>query len=256
MEPKKVALVTGARRGIGRATAYALAEAGFDVLINDVVGGPDADETLLGIAQRGARGVFFEADISDLGVHAPLIKQVYESFGRLDCLVNNAGVQIAVRGDILDVPPEEFDRLININLKGTFFLTQEAARCMLAESPSREGRSIVTITSANATMVSPEKSVYCVSKSGLSMAVQLFAVRLAKAGIALFEVRPGLIATDMTAQVRDYYSDRMDSGLVPIPRWGRPEDIAQAIKSLASGALPYATGHAIEIDGGLLLPRL
>jgi 3-oxoacyl-[acyl-carrier protein] reductase len=161
VEQRKVALVTGARRGIGRATAYALADAGFDVVVNDVIGGSAADETLSGLTQRGARGEFFRADISDLPSHAKLIDRVYESFGRLDCLVNNAGVQISVRGDMLEIGPDEFDRLMNINLKGTFFLTQTAARRMLAESPSREGRSIVTITSSNATLVSPEKSVYC-----------------------------------------------------------------------------------------------
>jgi 3-oxoacyl-[acyl-carrier protein] reductase len=253
---KKVALVTGARRGIGRATAYALAAAGFNILINDRCDRREAEETLSGIAKRGGRGEFYEADIADLNSHAQLVGEAYRSFGRLDCLVNNAGVQIAVRGDMLDAPPEEFDRLININLKGTFFLTQEVARRMIAEDPCREGRSIVTITSANAAMVSPEKSLYCISKSALSMVVQLYAVRLAKTGIALFEIRPGLIATDMTAAVHDFYSAQIERGLTPMPRWGTPEDIATAVTSLATGALPYSTGHAIDIDGGLLLSRL
>lgn len=256
MTDRKVALVTGARRGIGRAIAYALADARFDVAICDVHDGQDAEETLEGIAGRGGRGVFVQQDIADLERHAALVDRVYATFGRLDCLVNNAGVQIGVRGDILEAGVEDFDRLIGINLRGTFFLTQEVARRMLADDPRREGRSIVTITSANAVMVSPEKSFYCLSKSALSMAVQMFAVRLAPHGIACFEIRPGLIKTDMTADVRQHYGAKIEDGLTPIRRWGEPSEIARAVMSLATGALPFSTGHAINIDGGLLLPRL
>jgi 3-oxoacyl-[acyl-carrier protein] reductase len=248
--------VTGARRGIGRAIAYALAEAQFDVVICDVHDDAETDETVAGVTGRGARGVFVQQDIADLDLHANLVDRVYASFGRLDCLVNNAGVQVAIRGDIFDATREDFDRLMDINLRGTFFLTQEAARRMVAEDPKREGRTIVTITSANAIMVSPEKSFYCISKAALSMTVQLFAVRLAAHGIASFEVRPGLIKTDMTSEVRDRYGKMIEEGLAPIRRWGEASEIARAVASLATGAFPYSTGHAINIDGGLLLCRL
>ena len=256
MSDRKVALVTGARRGIGRAIAYSMAEAQFDVALCDIHDGRDAEETLAGIAERGRRGVFVQHDISDLDRHSALVDRVYSDFGRLDCLVNNAGVQIGVRGDILEAGREDFDRLIGINLRGTFFLTQEVARRMVAEDPRRDGRSIVTITSANAVMVSPEKSFYCISKSALSMAVQLFAVRLAEHNIACFEIRPGLIRTDMTAEVREHYGAKIEDGLTPIRRWGEASEIARAATSLATGALPFSTGHAINIDGGLLLFRL
>lgn len=256
MSGRKAALVTGARRGIGRATAFALAEAGFDVGLSDIEAGPDAEITLAGVIDRGARAVFVENDIANLDEHATLARRVWEAFGRLDCLVNNAGIQIAVRGDLLQAGPEEFDRLIDVNLRGTFFLTQEIARRMLAEAPERDGRTIITITSSNAVLASPEKSFYCLSKSALSMAVKMFAARLAPAGIACFEVRPGLIATDMTAAVHDRYGRMIEDGLTPIRRWGDPAEVAKAVASLAGGAIPFSTGHAINIDGGLLLPRL
>jgi len=185
-----------------------------------------------------------------------LLDQVYESHGHLDCLVNNAGVQLAERGDILEASVPEFDRLVRVNLRGTFFLTQAAAKRMIAEHPDREGRSIVTITSANAVMVSPEKAAYCVSKAGLSMATQLFAARLAEHGIPVFEIRPGLITTAMSAPVREKYSARMAEGLTPIRRWGLPEEVGKAVASLATGALPYNIGQPIHVDGGLLMFRL
>jgi 3-oxoacyl-[acyl-carrier protein] reductase len=253
---RKSALVTGARRGIGRAIAYALAESHFDVAICDLHDDMETKQTLAGINERGARAIFVQQDIADLDLHARLVDQVYGAFGTVDCLVNNAGVQVATRGDILQAKREDFDRLLDINLRGTFFLTQEVARRMVDEDPAREGRTIVTITSANAVLVSAEKSSYCISKSALSMAVRLFAVRLAPHGIASFEVRPGLVKTDMTAEVREHYGEMIQNGLAPIRRWGEPSDIAKAVASLAVGALPYSTGHAINIDGGLLLCRL
>jgi 3-oxoacyl-[acyl-carrier protein] reductase len=252
----RAALVTGARRGIGRAIAYALAEAQFDVVICDLLNDTETEQTVAGVADRGMRGIFVQQDIADLDSHAGLVDRVYASFGRLDCLVNNAGVQVATRGDIFDARREDFDRLMDINLRGTFFLTQEVARRMVAEDPKRDGRTIVTITSANSIMVSPEKSYYCLSKAALSMAVQLFAVRLAAHGIASFEVRPGLIRTEMTAEVRDHYGAMIENGLAPIRRWGEASEVARAVASLATGSLPYSTGHAINIDGGLLLCRL
>ena len=256
MGERKIALVTGARRGIGRAIAFALAMAGFDVAVNDIERDADGEATLEGLAARGAKANFIQADIGDLESHRGLLDQVYESHGRLDCLVNNAGVQLIDRVDILEAGVEEFDRLVGVNLRGTFFLTQAAANRMIAEHPDREGRSIVIITSANAVMVSPEKASYCVSKAGLSMATQLFAARLAEHGIPVFEIRPGLITTAMSAPVREKYGARIAEGLTPIRRWGLPEEVGKAVASLATGAIPYSIGQPIHVDGGLLMFRL
>jgi len=253
---RKVALVTGARRGIGRAIAFALAGAGFDVAVNDIEQDADGEATLEGLAARGAKANFIQADIGDLESHRALLDRVYEAHGRLDCLVNNAGVQLAERGDILQTSVAEFDRLIRVNLRGGFFLTQAAASRMIAEAPNRAGRSIVTITSANAVMVSPEKAAYCVSKAGLSMATQLFAARLAEHEIPVFEIRPGLITTAMTEPVREKYGAMIAEGLTPIRRWGLPEEVGKAVASLATGALPYNIGQPIHVDGGLLMFRL
>lgn len=256
MGDRRVALITGSRRGIGRAAALALADAGFDIVLNDVVDDADAEKTLRAVTGRGVNAKFVVADISDLGKHEDLLSRLYAAFGRLDCLVNNAGVQLTDRVDVLDADVGEFDRLIGVNLRGTFFLTQAAARRMIAESTTRTGRSIVTITSANAVMISPEKAAYCISKAGLSMATQLFAVRLAHYGIPVFEIRPGLIETDMTLPVRQKYGAMIEKGLTPVPRWGTPEEVGQAVANLATGSLPYSIGQAINIDGGLLAFRL
>jgi NAD(P)-dependent dehydrogenase (short-subunit alcohol dehydrogenase family) len=160
------------------------------------------------------------------------------------------------RGDLLDVTPDRFDESLGVNLRGTFFLTQQVARRMLSDGHSGEGRSIVIISSSNAHLVSSEKGEYCVSKSGLSMTAKLFAVRLAQAGIAVYEIRPGLIRTDMTAEVREKYGALIDQGISPIRRWGEPDDVGQAVASLVSCRIPFATGIAVDVDGGLLIPRL
>ena len=253
---RRVALVTGARRGIGRAIACHLADAGFDLVVNDVADDEATAETLKELGARGATVEFVRSDLADLASHAALVDTAYRRFGRLDVLVNNAGMQVRQRGDLLDVTAERFDELLGINLRGTFFLTQEAARRMLADAPPASPRAIVLITSSNAYLVSPEKAEYCISKSALSMAAKLFAVRLAEAEVAVFEIRPGLIRTDMTSEVRDKYGEQIARGLSPMRRWGEPEDIGRAVTALVCGELPFATGLAIDIDGGLLIPRL
>lgn len=253
---RRAAIVTGGRRGIGRAICYELAQAGFDVLVNDLVADAALDETLAGLHERGARAESFVGDISDTALHADLAGAAYRAFGRLDALINNAGIQVRKRGDLLEVTPERFDESIGVNLRGTFFLTQHVARRMLADGSPTEGRSIVIISSSNAALVSPEKGEYCVSKAGLSMTAKLFAVRLAEAGIGVFEIRPGLIRTDMTAEVRDKYGALIEQGISPIRRWGEPEDVARAITTLVCGRIPFTTGLAVDIDGGLLIPRL
>jgi 3-oxoacyl-[acyl-carrier protein] reductase len=251
----KVALITGGRRGIGRGVACALAEAGFDVAVNDVVEDEEVGRTLALIAERGAKGRFVPADLSDTATHERLLDAVYDDFGRLDCLVNNAGV-MCVRGDLLEATPEDFDRVIGVNLKGTFFITQAAAKRMIAEEATRPGRTIVTISSANTVMVSAEKSFDCISKSGLAMVVQMFGVRLAENGIACFEIRPGFIRTEMSAPVRDKFTAMIEAGATPIRRWGEAEDVGKTVASLATGALPYTVGQPIHVDGGLLVHRL
>jgi 3-oxoacyl-[acyl-carrier protein] reductase len=253
----KTAIVTGGRRGIGRAIAYALASRGFNIVVNDIVDDNAARETTEGLQQLGVRSLFVQGDISRLDDHELILDRALETFGSLDCLVNNAGIQVRNRGDVLEVTPERFDEMMGINLRGVFFLTQAFARKVLAQGVSPEvRRSIITITSSNAVMVSTEKSEYCISKSALSMASKLFAVRLASCGIRVFEVRPGLIRTEMTASVRDKYGVEIERGLSPIARWGEPEEVAEAVASLATGSIPFSTGSVINIDGGLQIQRL
>ncbi|MGE0007531.1 MAG: 3-ketoacyl-ACP reductase [Parvibaculaceae bacterium] len=252
---RRCAIVTGGRRGIGRGIALALAQSGFDLILNDVVHDGDAEETLAMVRGQGARIHLAVADIADLAGHAGLVDQSYRHFGRLDCLVNNAGM-MCVRGDMLDATPGDFDKVLGVNLRGTFFLTQAAAKRMIAEDASRQGRSIVTITSANSVMVSPEKTPYCLSKSALSMMTQLWGVRLAEHNIAAFEIRPGFIETPMSAPVRERFTGMIEAGATPIRRWGKAEDVGRTVASLATGALPYSIGQPINVDGGLLVFRL
>lgn len=252
----KVAIVTGARRGIGRAAAYELAHSGYDLVLNDRESDEAVEETLRGVAALGRTAEFVQSDISDLRSHEHIVNRAYDVFGHLDALVNNAGVQVRIRGDLLDVTPERFDDVMDINLRGNFFLTQTAAKRMLSDGHPTKGRSIVTITSANAALVSVSKGEYCISKCGLSMATKLFAVRLAEAGILVFEVRPGFVRTDMTADVRERYGAMIDDGLQPIRRWGEPEEIGRVVTTLITGMIPFTTGISIDVDGGLMVPRL
>jgi NAD(P)-dependent dehydrogenase (short-subunit alcohol dehydrogenase family) len=248
---KPAALVTGGNRGIGRGIALALAARGFDVVINDLERTSDTEFTVHEAQARGARAAFVAGDIADTTEHKKLVQGAFAAFGRIDCLVNNAGVQVKVRGDLLDVTEESFDRLIQINLRGTFFLTQAVARRMLWEPPIQHPRSIITISSVNAVVVSANRAEYCLSKSALSMMNKLFATRLAEAGIACFEVRPGIIRTDMTKPVAERYDELINDGIVPMKRWGEPDDIGRAVAMLACGELPFATGEALQVDGGL-----
>lgn len=254
---KPVALVTGARRGIGRAICYALAAQGFDIAVNDIEADGLVDETRQGIQRHGARSHAVCGDIIDLNNHQTFIDDTLKHFGRLDCLVNNAGVSVLNRGDLLDVSVESYDRCLDINLRATFFLTQRFARHLLANPGGSEiHRSIITISSVNAIAVTTNRGEYCLSKTALSMMTKLFALRLAEAGIGVYEIQPGIIATDMTAPVKDKYDDFIAGGNVPIPRWGQPEDIGKTVATLASGALPYTVGQAIAVDGGIHLVRL
>lgn len=249
------ALVTGAGRGIGRAIALALAAEGFDVVVNDLPGSDGLDETSLLIEAAGARAAAVRADIADLAGHDAFVKQAWGAFGGLECLVNNAGISVARRDDILAVAPESFDRLMSVNLRGPFFLTQAVANRMVGVASDRF-RSIVTVSSINVEFASVERAEYCLSKAPLAMMSRLFAVRLAPHGINAYEIRPGVIRTDMTAVARERYDGLFAKGLAPIARWGEPEDVGRAVAALASGALPYSTGETIKVDGGLAVMRL
>ncbi len=257
-ETGRVAVVTGGRRGIGRAIAYSLADHGFRVIVNDIVRDAAADETLAGIDERGQEAVFIEADIADLDAHGQFVDEIWGTFGPIDCLVNNAGVQTAYRGDMLDIPPESLDRLLAVNVRGSFFLTQRLAKRM-AESGGGDRthpkRSVIFISSGNAVVATPGQADYCISKSAIAMMSTLYAIRLAEFGIAVHEVRPGIIRTDMTADVFEKYDNWASSGGFPQARWGEAEDVGKTVGVLAAGLLPYSTGDAFHVDGGIHIRR-
>jgi NAD(P)-dependent dehydrogenase (short-subunit alcohol dehydrogenase family) len=259
MISRPVAIVTGGRRGIGLATAEVLAARGFDLCIADLSPPDEAAERLCSdLADRhGGRALYASCDIGDLASHRSLVERTVTGLGRIDCLVNNAGVGAVVRGDVLDLLPENFDRVIAVNLRGTVFLTQAVVRWMLGHPASDDRpRTIVHVTSVSAALASPERLDYCVSKAGLAMWSKGLALRLAPEGIAVFDVRPGIIRTDMTAGVAKSYDQRIADGLVPARRWGEGRDVAGVVAALASGEFGFATGSVVDVDGGLGIPRL
>jgi NAD(P)-dependent dehydrogenase (short-subunit alcohol dehydrogenase family) len=255
MDERQVALVTGARRGIGRAIALELADAGFDVAITDVEPSEELKATCAEITHNGARCVALGSNLADVTQHDALLQAVEDSLGPITCLVNNAGVSVMSRGDLLDVTPESYDRCLNVNTRGTFFLMQAFGRRLAKAQQRRAGRSIITITSSNAVAASPQRSEYCVSKAGLSMATTLFSLRLADLGVGVFEVQPGLIETEMTAPSKARYDALMENGLTAIKRWGTPKEVAITVRTLATGGLPFSVGQAIRVDGGLLVSK-
>lgn len=254
--PRPVALVTGGRRGIGRGIVCALAGAGFDVAVADLHDDADAAATLEAARERGAQAAFFGCDVAELSAHAPLLEQVQAAIGPIDCLVNNAGISVAQRGDLLDATPESFDRLIQVNLRGPFFLTQRVAASFVGRGNDGRYRSIVNISSANAYAASTNRAEYCLSKAAITMATQLFAARLGEAGVGVFEVRPGVIRTAMTAVAAADYEQRIADGLSPIRRWGTADDVGRAVAALAGGVFAFSTGDAVHVDGGLHIRRL
>lgn len=252
---KPAAFVTGARRGIGRATCVALAEKGFDVVGADIAE-EGAAETRAAVEAAGGRFAFLQADVADVAGHAALLEAAWGAFGGLECLANVAGVQVAVRQDMLETTPESWDRLLDVNTRAVFFLSQGMAKRMIADgAPKRGHRSLVFVSSVNAVMASLNRAEYCVSKAGVSMVAKLFAMRLADHGINTYDIQPGVIRTDMTRKVWDSYGAQIEAGLTQIKRWGEAEDIGRAIATLAAGAMPYSTGHSFPIDGGMLMPR-
>jgi len=248
------ALVTGARRGIGKAIALALAEAGFDVAVADVAPSDELDGVADAIAKTGRKSAALAADIAKIEDHAGLLDRATAALGPLTTLVNNAGVSVMNRGDLLEVTPESYDRCLDVNTRGTFFLTQAFARRLLGVS-SKAHRSIVTVSSANAVAPSIARGEYCVSKAGVSMISKLFAARLANHGIGVYEIQPGFIETDMTAPSKAKYDKLIEDGLTVIKRFGKPEEVARIAVTLASGLLPYTAGQIIQADAGLLTVR-
>ena len=253
---RPAALVTGARRGIGKAIALALAAKNFDLALADLERSHELEQTASVAQSLGANCIALAADIADLESHAALLDDAQGALGPLDCLVNNAGVSVLSRGDLLDVTPASFDRCIAVNTRGSFFLTQAFAKRLLAQTPGSDVyRSIITISSSNALAASINRGEYCVSKAGLSMATTLFSIRLAEHGVGVFEVQPGFIETEMTAPSKSRYDAAIANGLTAIRRWGQPADVARTVATLATGGLAYSAGQAVRVDGGLLTPK-
>lgn len=258
-----VVLVTGAGRGLGRGVALQLAAAGCSVAINYVGNRPAADRTVA-LCRRAAisrtqKFLSIQANIGSKSERAGLVAAVLEQFGRIDALVNNAGIAPKIRADLTEATEESFDELISINLKGPYFLTQAVARYWLTEKPKPRlpgGFKVIFITSVSADTASVNRGDYCISKAGVSMAAQLWAARLAAERIQVFELRPGIMATDMTASVKGNYDKLIAKGLVPQRRWGNAEDVGRAVRSIIAGHFPFSTGAVIPIDGGLHLRRL
>jgi NAD(P)-dependent dehydrogenase (short-subunit alcohol dehydrogenase family) len=248
--------VTGGTRGIGLGVARALARDGWRLAL---CGLRSLDEVTLVLGELGKSGAevdYWPADIGSAADRKALLASIASRFGTVDALVNNAGRAPRVRADLLEAGEESFEEVLRTNLQGPYFLTQAVARTLVERKAAAGTAAIVFVTSVSAEMASPNRGEYCVSKAGLSMTAKLFALRLAAHAIPVYEVRPGIIETDMTAGVRETYDRRIADGLIPEPRWGHPDDVGRAVAALLRGDLQYATGSIINVDGGLSIPRL
>jgi len=255
----KAAIVTGASRGIGRGIALALADAGWDVVVNYATNERAAAEVADEVADRGRRAHPVQADVSKEDDRRRLVDEAYSRFGVVGLLVNNAGVAPRVRADILDAGTESFDRIVDINLKGPYFLTQLIARRMIDQVTAGKvtDPKIVIVSSISAYAASTNRGDYCIAKAGLAMVAKLYAARLAEHGINVYEIRPGVVATDMTSGIREKYDDLiLEQGLTPIRRWGQPDDVGRAVVAVANDLLPFSTGQVIDVDGGFHLRTL
>jgi len=251
---KPVILISGASRGIGRAIAIALAKAGYDVVINYAKNAAAAEEVRTQVEAQGRRAHLVQADISIAADRAKLVDETVRTFGRIDLLINNAGIAPDVRADLLEATEESFDRMIAVNLKGPYFLTQLIAQRMIEH---KWAGNIINITSVSAYAASINRGDYCIAKAGLAMMTKLYAARLASEGINVYEIRPGIIETDMTASVKAKYDELIfEKDLSPLHRWGKPEDVAKAVVAIATDLLPFSTGEVINVDGGYHLRRL
>jgi NAD(P)-dependent dehydrogenase (short-subunit alcohol dehydrogenase family) len=249
-----IAIVTGAQRGMGKAIALSLADAGFDVAAVDLEVTDALKDVAAQIAAKGVKSVALACNIGDITSHQGMLDAAEKALGPATTLINNAGVSVKSRGDLLDVTPGSYDHCLNINTRGTFFLTQAFAR-RVREIKTPGHRSIVTITSANATAVSIARGEYCISKAGASMMSKLFAARLSDEDIGVYEIQPGFIDTDMVAPSKAKYDALIDNGLTVIKRFGKPEEVGRIVVTLATGLLPYTSGQAILAEGGLLTVR-
>ncbi len=246
--------VTGCARGIGRAIAVSFAAAGWDVVANDVIA---LDDTVAGVRAAGGQAAAVPGSVANVAGLPALVENAFSAFGGLEALVNNAGVQVARRVDMMQTTPESYDRVMGTNLRGPFFLTQAVARRWLADPVTTHPRSIISMASVNSVMASINRAEYCLSKTGVSMMTKLFALRLAEATVGVFEIRPGVIRTDMTAGVQADYDRRIAGGeLGPVARWGEPEDVARVAVALAGGAFHYSTGQEFHVDGGMHIERM
>ena len=254
---KKVAIVTGSSRGIGYAIARRLGRDGFRVVVSATGPQEKYEQALAGLTADGTEWRYIRCDIADHDSRLHLIEETVRQFGRIDVLVNNAGVAPKVRADLLDMTEESFDRVVGTNTKGNLFLTQAAAKQMLRQEPNGKKRgTIINISSCSAEVSSVSRGEYCVSKAGVSMLTTLFADRLAGEGILVNEIRPGVIATDMTSAVTGKYDKLIADGAFPIARWGTPEDIANAVSAFAGDDFLYTTGSYLDVDGGFHIKRL
>jgi NAD(P)-dependent dehydrogenase (short-subunit alcohol dehydrogenase family) len=252
------ALITGGTRGIGLGIARALAACGFAVVLTGRRPELEIQPVLDELRSLGVEVIYLQSDVANVDDHGKMLNAIRGKFGRLDLLVNNAGVAPETRADILEASPESFDRLIDINLRGPYFLTQKAARWMVEQRKADAAfrGCIVNVSSVSATFASVNRGDYCISKAGIAMATMLWAARLAEFGIDVYEVRPGIISTDMTSGVREKYDALIAGGLTLDKRWGTPLDVGRAVTALAKGDIPYATGQVIHIDGGMTIQRL
>jgi NAD(P)-dependent dehydrogenase (short-subunit alcohol dehydrogenase family) len=248
------AFVTGARRGIGKAIALTLARDGYDVAVNDMAASPALDDVVAQIKSLGRNCIAVLGDISNLNSHSSLLDAA-EKLGPITTLVNNAGVSVLSRGDLLDVNVDSYDLCQDVNTRATFFLCQAFARRILDRPRALVHHSIITISSSNAEAISIMRGEYCVSKAAVSMVSKLFAARLSNEGIGVYEIRPGFIDTDMVAPSKAKYDKLIDEGLTVIKRFGQPEEVARVASTMAQGLLPYTVGQAIAVDGGLLSVR-
>ena len=257
IEKPHAAFVTGSSRGIGLAAAMELARAGFAIALNGPLDDNELRAAEAEVAALGVPVVAVAGDVSDVARHAAMLDQAEDAIGTITTLVNNAGVSVLQRGDPLDVSEESYDRCMAVNAKAQFFLSQAFAKRLVARNRD-DGRfySLVNVTSSNAIAVAEPRGEYCVSKAAAAMSAKVFAVRLGRENIAVYDIQPGVIETAMTAPVRDMYARRIaDEGLTLLPRAGKPEELGRIIATLATGALPYTTGHVISADGGLLVSR-
>lgn len=258
MSNKSIALITGGTRGIGLGIATQLAGAGYDLAVNGVRAESEVADTLGRLRELGAKVVYCRGDVGVAADRAAIIDRIRKEFGALHVLVNSAGITSPGRKDLLDATEDSFDRVMAVNLKGRFFLTQLAARWMIDQRERDQAfcGCVINISSVSGEMVSTNRGDYCLSWAATTMATKLWAVRLAPHDIDVYEIRPGIIATDMTAPVKDKYDKLIADGLTLERRWGTPEDIGRAAAALCRGDIPYATGQVLTIDGGMTIQRL